>query len=238
MLLYKSYETLGLVVIQINCYLMTISSQQGKFRILSKKNVFIKITWWNFLKLDDFVLEILLIECYAMQNLLTWIQNYKTPVGQLLDYLECSTYYQLILCRTVCTDNTLLSVQTTRYCLYRQDVTRLRVRKRNTDTIQTGTWSWKAACWSFSDCNFIQNSKVLKQKYGTKLMYLLALSLVMFIVWLWHLIKERNVLALFHETDMPAGRISVTLRLLWLYMDRMNTANLQLRENNSNFQVK
>ena len=115
MLLYKSYETLGLVVIQINCYLMTISSQQGKFRILSKKNVFIKITWWNFPKLDDFVLEILLIECYAMQNLLTWIQNYKTPVGQLLDYLECSTYYQLILCRTVCTDKTLLSVQTTRY---------------------------------------------------------------------------------------------------------------------------
>ena len=111
MLLYKSYETLGLVVIQINCYLMTISSQQGKFRILSKKNVFIKITWWNFLKLDDFVLEILLIECYAMQNLLTWIQNYKTPEGQLLDYLECSTYYQLILCRTVCTDKTLLSVQ-------------------------------------------------------------------------------------------------------------------------------
>ena len=107
MLLYKSYETLGLVVIQINCYLMTISSQQGKFRILSKKNVFIKITWWNFLKLDDFVLEILLIECYAMQNLLTWIQNYKTPEGQLLDYLECSTYYQLILCRTVCTDKTL-----------------------------------------------------------------------------------------------------------------------------------
>ena len=43
MLLYKSYETLGLVVIQINCYLMTISSQQGKFRILSKKNVFIKM---------------------------------------------------------------------------------------------------------------------------------------------------------------------------------------------------
>ena len=115
MLLYKSYETLGLVVIQINCYLMTISSQQGKFRILSKKNVFIKITWWNFLKLDDFVLEILLIECYAMQNLLTWIQNYKTPEGQLLDYLECSTYYQLILCRTVCTDKTLLSVQTRRY---------------------------------------------------------------------------------------------------------------------------
>ena len=50
-----------------------------------------------------------------MQNLLTWIQNYKTPEGQLLDYLECSTYYQLILCRTVCTDKTLLSVQTTRY---------------------------------------------------------------------------------------------------------------------------
>ena len=117
MLLYKSYETLGLVVIQINCYLMTISSQQGKFRILSKKNVFIKIMmefsetrWFCTWDLSDRVL------CNAKPSLrLTWIQNYKTPVGQLLDYLECSTYYQLILCRTVCTDKTLLSVQITCY---------------------------------------------------------------------------------------------------------------------------
>ena len=109
MLLYKSYETLGLVVIQINCYLMTISSQQGKFRILSKKNVFIKIMmefsetrWFCTWDLSDRVL------CNAKPSLrLTWIQNYKTPEGQLLDYLECSTYYQLILCRTVCTDKTL-----------------------------------------------------------------------------------------------------------------------------------